>query len=335
MEKYLRFLLLIFVLVSVILFYRQGGSEYLSLGRIQARLDYLDGIYDENPFRVLILIFAGIVVLASLSIPGSIVLTLLTGTFIGPFAGALLVCAATTTGAVIAFLFARFVLRDFVARKFHLQYELFQLRISEEGKRYLFALRLFPASPYVVVNLMMGTTQMRTSTFAWITFVGMFPGTYIYVFAGKKIAELESVSGVLSPLIIITLVALSLLPYAWQFILKRIILRAKNKECLMPNEHHHRNSLYSISGVEFEGEDMARLKAHHGPRDEKIKAEAIERLRSHSILSTHDIHVEVEDGTIFLKGGVTDTSLKGLAHDCISGIKGVSEIVNQLWLVDR
>lgn len=334
MQKYFRPLLLILFLVSIALFYRQGGSEYLNLKYIQGQLHYIQGLYAKNPLKVVLAIYFGIVLLASLSIPGSIVLTLLTGAILHPLTGTFLVCTATTSGAVIAFLFARIVFEDFVKRKFFRQYLSFNRKMQEEGNNFLFTLRIIPASPYVVINLVMGITPMRISTFALITFVGMFPGTFIYVYAGKKFAELESVRGILSPPIIISLILLSLLPYAWRYFL-RIRKRAWpiNKEAVMQNDHHHR--FYSISGVEFEGEDMARMKEHHGPLDEKIKEEASHRLKTHLELKAHDINVEVEDGTVFLKGAVSDPVLKRMAHECVEGIKGVTEIVNQLSLADR
>lgn len=335
-EKYLRPLLLILFLFSIALFYRQGGGEYLNLKSIQSQLHYIQRLYTNDPLKIVLSIFFGIVLLASLSIPGSIVLTLLSGAILHPLMGTILVCTATTSGAVIAFLFARFVFKDFVKRKFHRQYHSFNRKMKEEGNNYLFTLRIIPASPYVVINLVMGITPMRVTTFAFITFVGMFPGTFIYVYAGRKFAELESVRGILSPPIIISLVSLSFLPYAWRYILG-IRKRAWpiNKEAIMQNDHHHRNSLYSISGVEFEGEDMARMKEHHGPLDEKIKEEASHRLKTHLELKAHDIDVEVEDGTVFLKGAVSDPVLKRMAHECVEGIKGVTEIVNQLSLANR
>lgn len=224
MEKYLRPLLIIALIVLLAWFYASGGRNYLHLGYLQGQLDYIRQLYEDHPFQVILIYFGTYVVITSLSIPGSIVLTVLAGSIYGTFPGTLMVSTAGCIGACIAFLMARFLFKDFVMKKFNKQYEVINEKMNHQGLSYLFTLRLIPASPYVVVNLVMGITTMNLWSFAWVTFLGMFPGTMIYVYAGRKFSELESLSGILTLPIILSLIALSTMPYIFKFLVKLIHL---------------------------------------------------------------------------------------------------------------
>lgn len=220
-SKYLRLGLFLVIILGITLFYQYGGKEYLSLDYIKSNYQEILNLYERRPFFV-ISIFMGIyVLLTSLSIPGSIVLTLLAGAVFGVTLGSLLVAVASSLGATVSFVMAKFLFKDFVMRNFGKQYYKINLNIKHHGHSYLFTLRLLPASPFVVINLVMGLTTMPIWTFFWITIIGMAPGTVIYVYAGRKFAELESLAGIMSPPIIISLVSLSLIPYIWKFILRQ------------------------------------------------------------------------------------------------------------------
>ncbi|HXH74857.1 MAG TPA: VTT domain-containing protein [Bacteriovoracaceae bacterium] len=333
MKKYFRPLLLLLMVSAIIWFYVEGGNEYLRFEYLKSRLTYFQGFYTSYPLAVMGLFFGSIVFLASLSIPGSIVITVLSGAIFGVLPGAILVTAATTLGASIAFLMARFLFKDWVSRKFNKRFMIMNQRIQEEGLSYLFTLRLFPASPFVVINLVMGLTPMRLFTFSWITFVGMFPGTFIYVYAGRKITELNSIAGIMSPPIIISLLALSIFPY----VLKTIIRSRKQyatmqKEQLMNHNHEHKNKYYSVSGVEFEGEDMAKFTTLKGTTrsDDSIRREASEILYEHSDIESGDIELMVVDGRIYLRGSVETRYMKNLAQESLEKIEGVKDVINQL-----
>ncbi len=192
----------------------------MHLSYLQGQLDYIKQLYQEHPFQVILVYFGSYVLITSLSIPGSIVLTVLAGSIYGTMAGTLMVSLAGCMGACIAFLMARFLFKDFVMEKFNKQYQVINEKMNSQGLSYLFTLRLIPASPYVVVNLVMGVTTMNLWSFAWVTFLGMFPGTMIYVYAGRKFSELDSLSGILTWPIMLSLLALSTMPYIFKLLVK-------------------------------------------------------------------------------------------------------------------
>lgn len=330
MARFLRPFLFCLLILAVALFYREGGSQYLELAFLQARLSELRAYSVDHPIQVTLWLMGSVVILGTLAIPGSLILTLLAGALFGPWVGTLIVGLSTTIGGCLSFLIARYLFRDFVERKFSATVRTLDKRISEGGAQALLTLRLVPASPYVVVNLAMGLTKIPLLTFAIITFLGMLPGTFLYVYAGKRFGELKTLSGLLHPPLIAALLALSLLPFLYQRYSKhrtRARARTRLKEALMTQ---HRNSYYSLSGVEFEGEDQARFGETHGPQDETIRSSAQAKLREHSELETQEIAVEVEDGCVFLRGTVTSPQIRKLAQESVQRIRGVKEVINQL-----
>lgn len=150
--------------------------------------------------------------ITSLCIPGAIVLTLLAGALFGIYLGTFLVSVAATLGATFSFLLSRYVFRDYLILRFERKYNKINSYFEKKGNTYLFALRLFPASPFVVINLLMGLTKIKIINFSIITFVSMLPGNIIYVYAGLKLSEISDTSEILTFPIFLLLLALSLFP---------------------------------------------------------------------------------------------------------------------------
>jgi uncharacterized membrane protein YdjX (TVP38/TMEM64 family) len=216
MKKILKPLLILIMILGFGLFYFAGGKEHLSFENVKLELQRIQIYYSNYPFTVTGIFLVLYVLITSLSIPGAIVLTVLAGSIFGVALGTLIVATASTFGATMAFLMARFLFKEAVIRKYYKFHQKIDRRIKDEGAIYLFGLRLIPASPFVVINLVMGLTNMRLWTYIWITFIGMLPGTFIYVYAGRKFAELKSLSQIISWPIFISLLMLGLLPYLWQ-----------------------------------------------------------------------------------------------------------------------
>ncbi len=205
---------------AIIGFYLFGGSEYLTLEFAQTNLEKLRAVLKESPVMTTS-VFVGIYLfLTVLSIPGSIILTLLSGAIFGLGMGLFWVMFCTTTGACLAFLMSRYMFRDYFSRRFRNQFNKMNLRVKKGGISYLFTLRMIPVSPYVVINIVMGLTNMKLWNFAWVTFLGMLPGTFLYVLAGKKIASIEKVSEIFSWEIIAGLSLLGLLPPLMRIFMK-------------------------------------------------------------------------------------------------------------------
>jgi uncharacterized membrane protein YdjX (TVP38/TMEM64 family) len=148
----------------------------------------------------------------SLSLPGATVLTLAGGALFGLIEGTIIVSFASTIGATLACFVSRFMLREWVQNKFRDKLSAINKGIAEEGAFYLFTLRLIPAFPFFMINLVMGLTKMPLATYYWVSQLGMLPGTMVYVNAGKELSKIESLSGILSPGLIFSFALLGLFP---------------------------------------------------------------------------------------------------------------------------
>lgn len=217
---------LIAALVAAFMLFDLG--QYLSLDFIKSQQAAVDGFYAENRLLTILIFFIVYVVVTGASLPGAAVLTLAAGAIFGLLAGVIIVSFASSIGATLAFLVSRFVLRDSIEGKFGDNLKTINQGIQRDGAFYLFALRLVPAFPFFVINLVMGLTRIRTWTFYWVSQIGMFAGTMVYVNAGTQLSRIDSLSGILSPQIIFSFVLLAMLP----FIGRKIVSVIKRKKAL-------------------------------------------------------------------------------------------------------
>ena len=187
-------------------------GRFLSLDFLKARQASLDALYAARPLTVLASFFAIYVAVAALSLPGAAVLTLAAGALFGLPVGLLVASFASSIGATLAFLVARHLLRDAVQARFGDRLEGFQRNIERDGAFYLFTLRLVPAFPFFLVNLVMGLTRLRTGTFYLVSQLGMLAGTAVFVNAGTQLARIDSLSGILSPALIASFALLGVFP---------------------------------------------------------------------------------------------------------------------------
>jgi pyruvate/2-oxoglutarate dehydrogenase complex dihydrolipoamide dehydrogenase (E3) component/uncharacterized membrane protein YdjX (TVP38/TMEM64 family) len=187
-------------------------GRYLSLDALRQSQASLASAYAENPWSLRAGFFAVYVAVASLSLPGAAILTLAGGGVFGLGWGLLLVSFASSVGATVSFLAARFVLRDAVQARFGSRLTEINQGIARDGALYLFSLRLIPVVPFFVINLLMGLTTLRTRTFYWVSQLGMLAGTAVYVNAGTRLAELQSLKDVASPEVLGAFVLLGIFP---------------------------------------------------------------------------------------------------------------------------
>ena len=139
-------------------------------------------------------------------------MTLGAGAIFGLVKGTIMISFAATIGATLAMLLSRYLFRNFVQRCFPEQIQTINLGIQKDGGFYLFTLRLLPVVPFFLINLAIGLTCLRTSTFYWVSQLGMLPGTLIYINAGSELAKLETLSDILSPTLTVSLVLLGIFP---------------------------------------------------------------------------------------------------------------------------
>lgn len=207
-------LLLALVMGSLIgTFFVLDLGRYLTLDALQAQQATVAQWVDSH-FVSASLLFVLIYVLSTaLSLPGASLLTLGGSAVFGVAWGLLLVSFASTLGATLAFLSARFLLRDWVTARFGDKLATFQSGMAKEGAFYLLSLRLIPIFPFFLVNLLMGLTPIRVSTYYWVSQLGMLPGTFVYVLAGSEIGQLTSTGNILSPGLMVALTLLGLMPW--------------------------------------------------------------------------------------------------------------------------
>jgi len=206
-------LAIVFAIIFLVLgFFALGLDRYLTLESLkQSQSDFM-ALKAQSPWLVASAGFALYVIAAALSLPGALIMTLAMGALFGLAMGTLLVSFASTIGATLAFLASRFVFRDVVQRRFGDKLKAINEGIVRVGALYLFTLRMVPLFPFFLINLMMGVTPMRTRTFYWVSQVGMLAGTLVFVNAGTQLAQLRSLSGILSPGLLLSFALLGVFP---------------------------------------------------------------------------------------------------------------------------
>jgi uncharacterized membrane protein YdjX (TVP38/TMEM64 family) len=193
-------------------FFALDLGRFLSLEHIKQSQERFDAFYTDNRALVICSYMALYIAVTALSLPGAVPLTLGAGALFGLVTGTIVVSFASTIGATLACAASRFVLRDWVQRRFGSRLETVNQGVEREGKFYLFTLRLIPVFPFFMINLVMGLTRMPLTGFYWVSQLGMLPGTIVYVNAGKEIGQLEGLSGILSPGLLISFALIGLLP---------------------------------------------------------------------------------------------------------------------------
>ncbi|MBA2675946.1 bifunctional TVP38/TMEM64 family protein/FAD-dependent oxidoreductase [Ramlibacter sp.] len=197
---------------AIIAFFVLDLGQYLRLSTIKSSQAQLEAWRAAQPLQAALIFFAAYVLVTALSLPGAAVLTLAGGAIFGLGWGTLLISFASSIGATLAFLASRWLLGDWVQSHFGERMAALNAGVAKDGGFYLFTLRLVPVVPFFVINLAMGLTHIRPLTFYWVSQLGMLAGTIVYVNAGTQLARIDSLSGVVSPGVLGSLVLLGLFP---------------------------------------------------------------------------------------------------------------------------
>jgi pyruvate/2-oxoglutarate dehydrogenase complex dihydrolipoamide dehydrogenase (E3) component/uncharacterized membrane protein YdjX (TVP38/TMEM64 family) len=228
-------LLLIVIAVSLVaLFFHYDLNQLLTLEGLKGSMDQFGEWREQSPILIIGGFFALYVLVAALSLPGAAILTLAAGALFGLVEGFIIVSFASSIGALLAFLVSRYLLRESIKKKFPERLKAIDEGVQREGAFYLFTLRLVPVFPFFLVNLLMGVTGIKAWTFYWVSQLGMLAGTVVYVNAGTQLADIESLSGILSPKLIFSFVLLGLLPLIGKAIVNKIKQRKVYKKWQKP-----------------------------------------------------------------------------------------------------
>lgn len=196
----------------LILAYAFDVQHQLTFATVQEKQIDLKAYQAAHPLLLAAGFFLFYIVAAAISLPGSVILTLLGGALFGFWLGLITVSFASTIGATLAFLLARFLLRDWIQSKYQNQLATLNAGFEREGVFYLFALRLIPLMPFFLVNILAGLMPIKIRQFYAASQLGMLPGTAVFVYAGTELGRLQSVSEILSPRVIVAFVLLGLFP---------------------------------------------------------------------------------------------------------------------------
>ncbi|SDZ08561.1 FAD-dependent oxidoreductase [Nitrosomonas sp. Nm33] len=208
-----RWWLLGLLLVLIGLFFIFDLERFFSLEALKVSHDALMQAYQEQPIWLISLYAITYIVMAALSLPGATVMSLAGGAVFGFWIGVPVVLISATVGATLAFLAARYLFRDMVQHHFGDRLEVINRGIERDGAFYLFSLRLVAAFPFFLINLLMGLTAIRVSTFFWVSLIGMLAGSAVYVNAGTQLATITSLSDILSLPLIGSFLLLAIFPW--------------------------------------------------------------------------------------------------------------------------
>ncbi|SCZ87201.1 FAD-dependent oxidoreductase [Nitrosomonas mobilis] len=200
------------------LFFVFDLGRFFSLEVLKESRDDLQQLYQAQPFFAIGIYSLIYIVMAALSLPGAAVMSLAGGAMFGLWVGVPVVLVSATIGATLAFWAARYVLRDVVVRRFGSRLKTIDVGLERDGAFYLFSLRLVPVFPFFLINILMGLTAIHTRIFFGASLVGMLAGTAVYVNAGTQLAAIDSLSDVLSPVLIGSFVLLAVFPWLARWI---------------------------------------------------------------------------------------------------------------------
>ena len=241
-----RLLLFAGLIALIIVWHYSGLGQYLTFANLTQHRDDLLRIYTDHPVTVLAAFFAIYVLLTALSVPGAALLTLAAGAVFGLERGFLVVSFASAFGATLAFLSSRYLLRDTVQTRFGERLKGINDGIARDGAFYLLSLRLAPVFPFFLVNLLMGLTPIRTWTFYWVSQIGMLLGTLVYVNAGTQLATIQGPGDVVSPALLGSFLALSLLPWLGKWLAG--LIRRRRLYARWPRPRRFDRNLVVIGG---------------------------------------------------------------------------------------
>jgi pyruvate/2-oxoglutarate dehydrogenase complex dihydrolipoamide dehydrogenase (E3) component/uncharacterized membrane protein YdjX (TVP38/TMEM64 family) len=227
-SPYARIVLAAVIVALVGIFFLLDLDRFLTLDTLKAQQQTFQDYYQAHRLWTLLAYFLVYVLVTALSLPGAAVMTLAGGALFGFWPALLVVSFASTLGATLAMLTARFLLRDWVQGKFGDKLKAINAGVEKEGAFYLFSLRLVPLFPFFLINLAMGLTPLRAATFYWVSQLGMLAGTAVYVNAGTQLGQLESAAGILSPALLVSFALLGVFPLA----AKKILVLIKERQTM-------------------------------------------------------------------------------------------------------
>ena len=231
-----RFILLLVLISCIAAFFYFDLQQFLTLDTLKNKQAEIINYKTAHPAFSILLYGLIYIAVTGLSLPGAAILTLAGGAVFGFLWGTVIVSFASSIGATLAFLAARFLFRDSVENRFGDRLATINQGMEKDGAFYLFTLRLIPVFPFFIINLVMGLTAIKTRTFYWVSQLGMLAGTLVYVNAGTQLGGIDSLSDILSPTLLVSFALLGLFPLLAKALVNRIKSHKVYKNWQQPNE---------------------------------------------------------------------------------------------------
>lgn len=216
------------ILLAVIIGLGLTFSQYLTLDNAKAQQALLSDYIAEHLLAAALIYFVSYVLITAFSIPGAAVVTLLGAALFGFWLSLLLVSFASTIGATLAFLSSRYLLRDWVQQRFGDKLNAINQGVERDGAFYLLSLRLIPVFPFFLINLLMGLSPINVARYYWVSQLCMLPGTAVYLNAGTQLAQIDSLSGIVSPSVLLSFALLGVFPLLMKWVMNRLVRRSAN-----------------------------------------------------------------------------------------------------------
>ena len=204
-----KYLYLLTLLALVIYFYY---NDSLFEETILDNIVNLENYYIKKPIFFMFAYFFVYVVLTTLSLPVALILGLLSGFIFDLYSAIILISFASSFGATAAMLISRYLISDYINRRFSNEISLINNEVNEHGAYYLFALRMSPIFPFFVINAAFGLTKIKSLTFYLISQLGMLPGTIIIILIGSELNDFLIKGSPFSIDLVIYLTLLGLIP---------------------------------------------------------------------------------------------------------------------------
>ncbi|WP_372862423.1 FAD-dependent oxidoreductase [Psychrobacter sp.] len=231
-----RILLILLILILAASFFYFDLNQLLTLDGLKGSMAQFNDYKAQSPLLIIGGFFLLYIVVTALSLPGAAILTLAAGALFGLWQGLLVASFASSIGATLAFLTSRYLLRDTIKQRFPERLAAIDAGVEKEGGFYLFTLRLVPIFPFFLINLLMGVTAIKARTFYWVSQVGMLAGTFVFVNAGTQLAQIDSLSGILSFNLIVSFALLGFFPLIAKGILNMLKKRRVYKNYSKPKK---------------------------------------------------------------------------------------------------
>ncbi len=214
-------------------------SDFLNLQVLKQSQADLKLWHEQNQGLAVFLYFVIYVSLTAISFPGAAILTIAAGFLFGIFWGVLIVSFASTIGATISFLLARYLFQSWVENHFRTVFLSLNQEFKKQGVFYLFSLRLIPLFPFFAVNALMGLTKIKAHHFYLVSQLGMLPGTILYVWAGVELSSLNQVSDILSFRMFLLFSTLGLFPWFVKYIFSQYQMSKIYKNYKKPKKYDY------------------------------------------------------------------------------------------------